>query len=54
MLGLTVVQGRQLLDWTKNLWLLLDQDDYNKIAEIFKNAVDREEYYQEHGESEKK
>ena len=52
MSGLTVVQGRQLLDWTKNLWVLLDQDDFNKMAEIFKNAVDREEYYQEYGESE--
>ena len=52
MLGLTVEQSRQLLDWTKNLWVLLDQDDFNKIDEIFQNAVDREEYYQEHGESE--
>ena len=54
MLGLTVIQGRQLLDWTKNLWTLLDQDDFNKIAEIFKNAIDREEHYQEYGESEDK
>ena len=39
MMRLTVVQGRQLLDWTKNLWVLLDQDDFNKIADVFKNAV---------------
>lgn len=52
MLGLTVEQRRQLLDWTEKLWVLLDQDDFNKIAEIFENAVDKEEYYQEHGESE--
>ena len=53
MAGLTVEQGRKLLNWTKNLWILLDQDDFNNIAEIYKNAVDREEYYQECGESEK-
>lgn len=52
MLGLTVVQGRQLIEWTKNLWILLDQDDFQKIAEIFKNAVDREESQQEPQESE--
>ena len=51
-MGLTMPQARQLKEWMDNLWVLLDQDDYNKIAEIFKNAVDREEYYQEHGESE--
>ena len=49
MYGLTAVQARQLNEWAENLWCLLDQDDYNKIAEIFKNAVDREEYAQEHG-----
>lgn len=54
MAGLTVVQGRQLLEWTQNLWVLLDQDDFNKIVEIYKNAVDREESYQEYGESEDK
>ena len=54
MLGLTVEQRRQLLDWTEKLWVLLDQDDFNKIAEIFENAVNREECYQEHGESEEK
>ena len=43
MVGLTLEQGRQLSDWAKNLWVLLSQDDYNKIAGIFKNAVDREE-----------
>ena len=52
MLGLTVVQGRQLLDLTKNLWTLLDQDDFNKIVEIFSNAIDRAE--QEYEESENK
>ena len=52
MLGLTVVQGRQLLDWTKKLWTILDQDDFNKIVEIFSNAIDRAE--QEYEESEEK
>ncbi len=51
MLGLTMSQARQLKEWIDNLWVLLDQDDFNKIAEIFKNAVDREE--QEYEESEK-
>ena len=46
--GLTVVQARNLKEWCNELWMLLDQDDFNKIAEIFKNAVDREEYWQEH------
>ena len=40
MMGLTMPQARQLKEWMDNLWVLLDQDDYNKIAEIFKNAVD--------------
>lgn len=43
MIGLTVVQGRQLLEWTQNLWVILDQEDFEKIAEIYKNAIDREE-----------
>ena len=46
---LTVGQIKQLGNWFNELWVLLDQDDYNQIAEIFKNAVDREEYAQEHG-----
>lgn len=52
MVGLTREQTRQIQEWTQNLWVLLDQDDFNNIAAIFKNAVDREEYYQEHEESE--
>ena len=39
-MGLTVVQGRQLLEWTQNLWVILDQEDFEKIAEIYKNAID--------------
>ncbi len=50
MLGLTVEQREQLFNWIENLWVLLDQDDFNKMDEIFKNAVDREEQYQEYGE----
>ena len=52
MVGLTREQTRQIQEWTQNLWVLLDQDDFNNIAAIFKNAVDREEYFQEYGESE--
>ena len=39
-----MVQARQLKEWADSLWVLLDQDDFNTIAEVFKNAVDREEY----------
>ena len=50
MVGLTIVQAKQLMEWSKELWCLLDQDDFNNIAEIFKNAVDREEYFQTESE----
>lgn len=43
MIGLTVVQARQLLEWTQNLWVILSQEDFEKIAEIYNNAIDREE-----------
>lgn len=43
-MGITIEQALQIQEWNDCLWVLLDQDDYNKIAEIFKNAVDREEY----------
>ena len=49
-MGLTMPQARQLKEWIDNLWVLLDQDDFNKIAEIFSNAIDRAE--QEYEESE--
>ena len=49
-MGLTMPQARQLKEWIDNLWVLLDQDDFNKIVEIFSNAIDRAE--QEYEESE--
>lgn len=42
MAGLTMVQVRELQRVTRELWVLLDQDQYNDIMQIFKNAVDRE------------
>lgn len=50
--GLTAEQRKLLLNWATDLSVLLDQDDFNKISEIFKNAVDREIYWEEHGERE--
>ena len=42
MEGLTMVQARELQRVTRELWMLLDQDQYNEIMQIFKNAVDEE------------
>lgn len=39
---LTVVQARQLKEWLDTLWVLLDQDDFNNISNIFLNAIERE------------
>ena len=51
-LVLTMVQARELQRVTSELWMLLDQDQYNEIMQIFKDAVEREIYNQENGESE--
>ncbi len=42
-MGLTADQIINIKNWANDLWALLDQDDYNKIAEIYGNAVEREE-----------
>lgn len=42
MAGLTMVQARELQRVTRELWALLDQNQYNDIMQIFKDAVDRE------------
>lgn len=42
MVGLTREQARLLNEWSKGLWVLLDQDDFDNIQKIFKNAVDRQ------------
>lgn len=47
MVGLTKEQVRLLNEWTKGLWVLLDQSDFENIQKIFKNAVDRQIEYQE-------
>jgi hypothetical protein len=47
MAGLTVVQARELQRVTRELWMLLNQDQYNEIMQIFKDAVDEEIEYQE-------
>lgn len=52
MEGLTIVQARDLQIVTRELWMLLDQDQYNEIMQIFKDAVKREMDNQENGESE--
>lgn len=41
-MGLTTDQIINIKNWANDLWALLDQDDYNKIAEIYGNAVERE------------
>lgn len=46
MEGLTIEQTRLLKTWAEDLWILLDQDDFNNIAKIFKNAVDRQIEYE--------
>ena len=42
MEGLTIVQARELQKVARELWMVLDQDQYNDIMQIFKDAVDRE------------
>ena len=42
MESLTMVQARELQKVTRELWMLLDQDQYNEIMQMFKDAVDRE------------
>ena len=42
MAGLTMVQARELQRVTRELWMLLDQGQYNEIMQIFKDAVDKE------------
>ena len=39
---LTPPQMRKLRLWSKELSILLDQNDFDNIAKIFKNAVDRQ------------
>lgn len=39
---LTSSQMRELRLWLKDLSILLDQNDFNNITKIFKNAVERE------------
>lgn len=43
MVGLTIEQARLLKQWSKDLWVLLDQSDFDNIQKIFENAVGREE-----------
>lgn len=51
MEGLTVAQARDLQIVTSELWMLLDQDQYNEIMQIFKDAVGREiDHQREAGE----
>ena len=42
MAGLTMVQARELQRVARELWMVLDQDQYNEIMQIFKDAVDKE------------
>lgn len=46
MAGLTMVQARELQRVARELWMVLDQDQYNDIMQIFKDAVDKEIYRQ--------
>lgn len=39
---LTASQMRKLKLWSKELSILLDQNDFDNIAKIFRNAVDRQ------------
>lgn len=39
---LTPSQMRKLRLWSKDLSILLDQNDFDNIAKVFKNAVDRQ------------
>lgn len=38
---LTSLQMRKLRLWLKDLSILLDQNDFDNIEKIFRNAVDR-------------
>lgn len=46
MVGLTREQVRLLNEWSKGLWVLLDQSDFENIQKIFQNAVDRQIEYE--------
>ena len=39
---LTPLQMRKLRLWSKSLSILLDQNDFDNIDKIFKNAIERE------------
>lgn len=39
---LTSLQMRKLRLWSKDLSILLDQNDFDNISRIFKDAVERE------------
>ena len=39
---LTPLQMRKLRLWLKDLSILLDQNDFNNISKIFKNAMERQ------------
>lgn len=39
---LTTSQIGKLILWSKDLSILLDQNDFNNIEKIFQNAVDRQ------------
>lgn len=49
MVGITMEQARELMRLTKELWVLLSQEDYQKIMEIYRNSVDEEIEFQEKG-----
>lgn len=42
MVGLTREQMRLLNEWSKGLWVLLDQSDFDNIQKISQNAVGRQ------------
>lgn len=42
--GLTTEQVETLKMWVEKLWVLLNQDDFNHISNIFKNATYLEDY----------
>lgn len=42
---LTPLQMRKLRLWSKELSILLDQNDFDNISRIFKDAVEREIEY---------
>ena len=51
MLGLTMVQARQLQEMAWKLWGILDQDDFYEISKIFENALNRFEQMESEEES---